>query len=82
MLKTDDNPDGVPQSTFDDMTKGMKDDFRHFFTGFFKDVYGDGWITDKVSDEEKHWAWTTTMMASQYATLQSAQCLRHHRFPP
>ncbi|MGB3165327.1 MAG: alpha/beta hydrolase, partial [Alteraurantiacibacter sp.] len=34
MLKTDDNPDGVPQDTFDEMTAGMKDDFRKFFTGF------------------------------------------------
>ena len=67
MLKTDDNPDGVPQDTFDEMTKGMKDDFRAFFTGFFKDFYG-----SDVSDEERHWAWQTTMHASQYATLQSA----------
>ena len=67
MLKTDDNPDGVPQATFDEMTKGMKDDFRAFFTGFFKDFYG-----NKVSDEERHWAWQMTMHASQYATLQSA----------
>ena len=73
MLKTDDNPDGVPQETFDDMTAGMKKDFRHFFTGFFEDFYGDGILRDKVSSEEKHWAWTTTMMASQYATLQSAK---------
>ena len=67
MLKTDDNPDGVPQDTFDEMAQGMKDDFRAFFTGFFKDFYG-----SDVSDEERHWAWQTTMHASQYATLQSA----------
>ena len=67
MLKTDDNPEGVPQDTFDEMTKGMKDDFRAFFTDFFKTFYG-----KKVSDEERHWAWQTTMQASQYGTLQSA----------
>ena len=67
MLKTDDNPEGVPQDVFDDMTKGIKDDFRAFFTGFSKDFYG-----SKPSDEERHWAWQTTMQASQYATLQSA----------
>lgn len=82
MLKTDDNPDGVPQSTFDEMTAGMTKDFRHFFTGFFKDFYGDGWIVDKVSEEEKHWAWITTMMASQYATLQSAQAFATTDFRP
>ena len=82
MLKTDDNPDGVPQSTLDEMTKGMKTEFRHFFTGFFKDFYGDGVLSTKVSDEEKHWAWMTTMMASQYATLQSAGAFANTDFRP
>lgn len=82
MLKTDNNPEGVPQSTFDEMTAGMTKDFRHFFTGFFKDFYGDGWVTNKVSEEEKHWAWITTMMASQYATLQSAQAFATTDFRP
>ena len=82
MLQTDDNPDGVPQDTFDEMTKGMKDDFRHFFTGFFKDFYGDGVLTNKVSEEEKQWAWNTTMLASQYATLQSAGAFATTDFRP
>ena len=77
MLKTDDNPEGVPQETFDKMAKGMKDDFRAFFTGFFKDFYG-----KKVSDEERHWAWQTTMQASQYATLQSADAFATTDFRP
>ena len=42
MLQTDDNPNGVPQATFDEMTAGMKKDRAHFFTGFFKDFYGVG----------------------------------------
>ena len=82
MLKTDDNPDGVPQSTFDEMTKGMKTSFRSFFTDFFGDFYGDGWVKDKVSDEEKRWAWNTTMQASQYATLQSAGAFANTDFRP
>ena len=77
MLKTDDNPDGVPQDTFDEMAQGMKDDFRAFFTGFFKDFYG-----SDVSDEERHWAWQTTMHASQYATLQSAAAFATTDFRP
>ena len=82
MLKTDDNPDGVPQSTFDEMTDGMKDDFRAFFPPFFEDFYGDGWVTQKVSDEEKRWAWNTTMMAGQYATIQSAGAFATTDFRP
>ena len=77
MLKTEDNPDGVPDETFQEMTQGMKDDFRAFFTGFFKDFYGSG-----VSDEEHHWAWQTTMQASQYATLQSAAAFAYTDFRP
>ena len=77
MLKTDDNPGGVPQETFDEMTEGMKDDFRKFFTGFFKDFYG-----STVSDEERQWAWQTTMHASQYATLQSAAAFATTDFRP
>ena len=82
MLKADDNPDGVPQSTFDEMTDGMKDDFRAFFPPFFEDFYGDGWVTQKVSDEEKRWAWNTTMMAGQYATIQSAGAFATTDFRP
>jgi len=82
MLKTDDNPGGVPQSTFDEMSEGMKEDFRKFFTGFFQDFYGDGWVTQKVSDEEKHWAWITAMQASRYATLQSANAFATTDFRP
>ncbi|MDG6079661.1 alpha/beta hydrolase [Erythrobacter litoralis] len=82
MLKTDDNPDGVPQSTFDEMTEGMKHDYRHFFTGFFQDFYGDGWIKDKVTDEEKDWAWMTTMMSAKWATMKSAQAFATTDFRP
>ena len=82
MLKTDDNPDGVPQSTFDEMTEGMKTDYRHFFTGFFKDFYGDGVLSDKVRDEEKHWAWMTTMKSAKWATMQSAEAFATTDFRP
>lgn len=82
MLKTEDNPNGVPQGTFDEMAEGMKQDFRKFFTGFFQDFYGDGWVTQKVSDEEKHWAWNTAMMASQYAAMQSANAFATTDFRP
>ncbi len=82
MLKTDDNPNGVPQATFDEMTAGMKKDHRHFFTGFFKDFYGDGFITDGVSEEEKDWAWSTTMMAAKWAVLKSANAFATTDFRP
>lgn len=82
MLKTDDNPDGVPQATFDEMTEGMQKDHRHFFTGFFKDFYGDGVLIDKVSEEEKQWAWMTAMLASKNAILKAAEAFATTDFRP
>lgn len=82
MLKTDDNPDGVPQSTFDEMTKGMADNYRQFFTGFFEDFYGDGMLSSKVSQEEKDWAWMTTMQSAKWATMRSAEAFATTDFRP
>ena len=82
MLKTDDNPNGVPQSTFDKMTKGMEENYRAFFSDFFKDFYGDGLLTQKVSDEEHEWAWETTMMAAQWAVMRSAEAFATTDFRP
>lgn len=82
MLRTEDNPDGVPQEAFDQMSAGMREDFRAFFTTFFKDFYGVGWVTQPVSDEQLHWAWMTAMKAGQYATLQSAKAFASTDFRP
>ncbi|WP_121119284.1 alpha/beta fold hydrolase [Croceibacterium ferulae] len=82
MLQTPDNPDGVPQATFAEMTAGMRADFRHFFTSFFKDFYGVGLVSQPVSDEQLHWAWMTAQMAGQYATLQAAQAFATTDFRP
>lgn len=83
MLKMPDNPDGVPQETFDEMTKGMKDDFRKFFTGFFKDFYGRTVDSaSPVSDEQLDWAWQTTMHAGLRNILQAADAFATTDFRP
>lgn len=82
MLQTDDNPEGVPQAVFDQMTAGMREDFRGFFTSFFKQFYGVGFVTRPVSDEQLDWAWMTSQMAGQYATLQAAQAFATTDFRP
>lgn len=73
MLKTDDNPNGVPQSTFDQMTDGMTKDRAHFFRGFFADFFGVGYISSPVSDELIDWAWQLSMQAGLKPTLAAAQ---------
>lgn len=82
MLKSDDNPDGVPQSTFDTMKKGMAEDREHFFKGFFKDFFGTGVIAHPVSDEVEMNAWRQTMMAGLRPTLAAAQAFATTDFRP
>lgn len=82
MLQTDDNPDGVPQTTFDQMAAGMREDYRHFFASFFKDFYGVGWVSKPVSDEELQWAWMTAMKAGQYAALKASEAFATTDFRP
>jgi non-heme chloroperoxidase len=82
MLQTPDNPNGVPQAVFDQMTAGMQEDYRRFFTSFFSDFYGDGWITRTVPQEEKDWAWMTTMQAAKWAVLGAAKAFATTDFRP
>ena len=82
MLQTDDNPDGVPQSTFDQMTEGMLKDRAAFFTDFFEDFYGVGWVSQPVSDEVLHLSWITAMQAGLRPTLAAAKAFATTDFRP
>lgn len=82
MLKTDDNPEGVPQATFDEMTEGMLADRAKFFTGFFKDFFGVGFLSQAVSDEVLHLAWITAMQAGLRPTLAAAKAFATTDFRP
>ena len=82
MLQTEDNPEGVPQATFDEMTDGMLLDRAKFFTGFFKEFYGVGMLNHPVSDEVLHLSWITAMQAGLRPTLLSAQAFTTTDFRP
>ncbi|MFM5916699.1 MAG: alpha/beta fold hydrolase [Novosphingobium sp.] len=82
MLQTPDNPEGVPQAVFDQMTEGMKADRGKFFTGFFKDFFGAGMLTSPVSDETLQMAWNTAMMAGLRPTLAAAKAFASTDFRP
>lgn len=73
MLKTADNPDGVDQSTFDQMSAAMKQDRAQFFASFFKTFYGEGLLSKPVSEELLEWSRSVAMMASLKATLACAE---------
>ena len=82
MLKTSDNLDGVDQSTFDEMTEGIKKDRANFFSGFFKDFYGVGLVSRPVSDEVMEWSRSVAMQASLKATLDCAAAFATTDFRP
>jgi pimeloyl-ACP methyl ester carboxylesterase len=82
MLKTQDNPDGVPQATFDEMAAGMKRDRAKFFAGFFKDFYGVGLIEHPVSSEVIDWSVNQAMLAGVKPTLACAQAFATTDFRP
>ena len=83
MLKTDDNPNGVPQSMFDQIKDGILDDrpkfFRHTFAPQF---YGAGYITSPVSDDVLDWSTNAAMMAGLKPMLACLQAFSHTDFRP
>jgi pimeloyl-ACP methyl ester carboxylesterase len=73
LLQTQDNPDGVPQSVFDDFIAQLKADRPHFLTGFGKKFFGMGLVTSPVSSEILQWAANLALQASPHATIE---CVR------
>lgn len=73
MLKTNDNPKGVPQIEFDGMAKKMKEDRPDFFENFAKAFYGVSLVSKPVSDAFLASNLTRVMDASPIATLECAQ---------
>ncbi len=73
MLKTPDNPDGVPQEEFDKMAKAMMDDRPTFLQGFNKDFYSVGLANHPVTEPYLNSALNKAMDASVIATLECAK---------
>lgn len=72
MLQTGDNPNGVPQSVFDEIAAGIKKDRASFFTSFARDFYGVGVMAHPVSDAVLHDFFRQAMMAGLRPTLGAA----------
>jgi pimeloyl-ACP methyl ester carboxylesterase len=83
MLKTDDNPDGTPQSTFDGITKGIKEDRAHFFRDtFFPQFFGVGMLSKPTSNEVLDLTTGTALLAGLKPTLACAEAFSHTDFRP
>lgn len=69
MLKTDNNPDGVEQSAYDEKSGEIRQDRAKFWPEFFKTFYGVCMISQPVSDEVIDWSCQIAMQAGLHPTL-------------
>lgn len=70
LLKTDDNPEGVPQSVFDGIMEAIKKDRYAYLKQFFHDFYNvDKLGGTRISDEALQASFQVAAGASAYATL-------------
>ena len=70
LLKTDDNPDGVPEAQFDGMIAGVTKDRVAFLNQFFPVFYKGGLLAPKASDDDILHAKTVAWPASPLGTQQ------------
>jgi pimeloyl-ACP methyl ester carboxylesterase len=82
MLKTEDNPYGVPEAQLQQIAAGIEKDRPDFFRSFFKDFFGVGYVTSPVSEATLDWAWRLAMQASLRSTLECAKSFGHTDFRP
>lgn len=70
LLKTDDNPEGVPQSVFDGIMKAIVEDRPAYLSTFLKDFFNvDVFLGDRISNEAVQMSWNVAVGASAKATL-------------
>lgn len=82
MLKSNDNPHGVPKEMFETMASGMQADRAAFFTSFFNDFYGVTLVSNPVSSEVLEWTHSIAMQAGLKATLACAESFAYTDFRP
>ncbi|MGK3647994.1 alpha/beta fold hydrolase [Pseudarthrobacter enclensis] len=71
LLKTDDNPDGVPQEVFDGLKEAVTADRYAFFTEFFKNFYNSDTFlgTTRLSQEAVDASWNLAAGAGATASV-------------
>jgi non-heme chloroperoxidase len=68
LVKTDDNPTGVPQDVFDGIATAAKADRFSWFTGFYQDFYNlDQNLGSRISQEAVTASWNTATSSAPVA---------------
>jgi len=80
LLKTDDNPDGVDKSTFDDIQKNIAKDRFDFLQTFGKQFYGEGPLSNPVSQAVLDWSFGMAALGSHQATVASGHAFAETDF--
>lgn len=69
LLQADDNPNGVPQSVFDEISASAKADRYDWFDNFFINFYNtDETLDSRLSDAALRFSWTVAAGASWFAS--------------
>ncbi|QDV05158.1 Arylesterase [Planctomycetes bacterium Poly30] len=82
MLKTDDNPDGVPESVFEEMKAGLVKDRPAFLAEFNQDFFGQGTEAGGTSEAMMEWARGIAMQGSLKATVDCVDAFGKTDFRP
>ena len=76
LLKTDDNPDGVPQAVFDGLMEAVTADRYAFFTEFFKNFYNSDTSWARRGSARRQWTPAGTSRPRAGATRLASQLSR------
>lgn len=69
LLKTDDNPEGVPQVVFDEISAAVKADRYAYFTDFYKNFYNTAEnLGTRLSEEALRNSWNVAAGSSWFAS--------------
>jgi non-heme chloroperoxidase len=70
LLKTDDNPTGVPESAIDEIVEAIKTDRLAYLTAFYADFYNlDDYLGNRISDEVVRDSWNVAASAGAIGTV-------------
>ncbi|WP_116788942.1 alpha/beta fold hydrolase [Flavobacterium psychrotrophum] len=73
LLKTEDNPTGLPQEMFDDIKQQLEEDRPKFLATFAKKFYGVHLFSNPVSEEFLQRDQILTLNSAGYATIKAMQ---------
>ena len=82
VLKTNDNPNGVPGEELEKIKDGIKADRPKFLAGFMKSFYGAGLISSPVSDEVIAWSTALALQGGLKGTLDCVDAFGKTDFRP